>query len=126
MAVREQAASDWCVWEDAAAPLPEGGPNLRYNDPEFRMTFARIVTHYFHHRAWLSDGQLLQDAHLLVGIPGVMVHGRFDLGSPVDTAWQLAQAWPDADLHVVETGHAGGDEMTSRVIEATNRYAGRR
>jgi proline iminopeptidase len=90
------------------------------------MTFARIVTHYFHHRAWLSDGQLLRDAHRLAGIPGMMVHGRFDLGSPVDTAWQLAQAWPDADLHVVETGHAGGDEMTARVIEATNLYAGQR
>jgi len=121
--LREQASRDWCAWEDAVAPLPEGVANPRYADPGFRMTFARIVTHYFHHCAWLADGQLLRDARHLSGIPGDMIHGRFDLGGPVDTAWQLAQAWPSAELHIVETGHAGGMEMTARIIQATNRFA---
>ena len=52
-----------------------------------------------------------------------LVHGRMDLGSPADAAWELAQAWPDAELHLVNTGHGGGDEMTAHVLEATNRYA---
>jgi proline iminopeptidase len=89
------------------------------------MAFARIVTHYFHHRAWLADDQLLDNAARLAGIRGVLVHGRLDLGSPLDTAWQLAQAWSDADLVVVGTGHRGGEEMTQRIIDATNRFAGR-
>jgi proline iminopeptidase len=123
-AVRERAAQDWCDWEDAVLSLEDGwSPNPRYADPAFRMTFARTVTHYFHHDAWLEDGQILRDAHRLAGIPGVLIHGRFDLGGPADTAWQLAQAWPDAELHLVGTGHAGGEEMTTRVIEATNRFA---
>src|ERR1017187_4322267 len=121
--VRERAALQWCEWEDAASPLEGGLPNPRYEDPAFRMTFARIVTHYFHHRAWLTDDELLSDAHQLIGIPGVLVHGRFDLGGPADTARQLAQAWPGAELHVVNTGHTGGDEMTGRIIEATNRFS---
>ena len=87
------------------------------------MAFARIVTHYFHHRAWLADGQLLRDAGRLAGIPGVLIHGRFDLGGPADTAWQLARAWPTAELRRVATGHAGGEEMTARTLEATNRFA---
>jgi proline iminopeptidase len=87
------------------------------------MTFARIVSHYFHHRAWLADGQLLRDAHRLAGIPGVLVHGRLDLGGPPDTAWQLARAWPGTELHLVGTGHGGGDEMTARILEATNWFA---
>jgi proline iminopeptidase len=123
-AIRARAAQDWCDWEDAVLSLEEGwAPHPRFADPAFRMTFARLVTHYFHHRAWLADGQLLWDAYRLAGIPGVLIHGHLDLGGPPDTAWQLAQVWPDAELHLVRTGHAGGDEMTARILEATKRFS---
>jgi proline iminopeptidase len=123
-AVRERAARDWCRWEDEVLSNEEGWqPNPRYEDPAFRMAFARIVAHYFRHGAWLDDGQILRDAGRLAGIPGVLIHGRFDLGGPADTAWQLARAWPGARLHLVATGHAGGQEMTRRILEATSRFA---
>jgi proline iminopeptidase len=86
------------------------------------MTFARIVTHYFSHAAWLSDGQLLRNAHRLAGIPAVLVHGRLDLGGPADTAWQLAKAWPDAELHLISTGHGGGEEMDRHERNAVVRF----
>ena len=114
--VRERAAREWCAWEDAASPLPDSRPNPRYDDPAFRMTFARIVTHYFHHRAWLEDGELLHNAGRLASIPGVLVHGRLDLGGPSVTAWELAQAWPAAELHLVGGGHTGGRDMTERLV----------
>ncbi len=124
LAAREKAAKEWCDWEDAVVSLEEGWvPHRRYADPAFRVTFARLVTHYFHHQAWLADGQILRDAHRLAAIPGVLIHGRLDLGGPADTAWQLAQAWPEAELRFVGTGHRGGAEMTDRMIEATNRFA---
>jgi proline iminopeptidase len=123
-AVRRRAAERWCDWEDAVQSLEAGWvPNARYSDPAFRITFARIVTHYFHHHAWLEHDELLQNAHLLIGTPGVLVHGRMDLGSPIDAAWQLARAWPEAELRLVDTGHGGGDQMMVRLIEATNRFA---
>jgi proline iminopeptidase len=123
-AVRQKAARDWCNWEAAVlASEPGSTPNPRWEDPRFRMAFARIVTHYFSHCAWLEDGQLLRDAAKLARIPAVLIHGRFDRGGPADTAEELASAWPGAELFLVGTGHAGGDEMTGRMIEATNRFA---
>jgi proline iminopeptidase len=123
-AVREQAARDWCDWEDAVPSLEPGWDHdRRYDDPAFRMAFARIVTHFFVNAAWLEDGQLLREVHRLQGIPGVLIHGRLDLGSPAMSAWELAQAWPDAELHLIDTGHTGGDEMTQRIIEGTDRFA---
>jgi len=124
VAVREQAARDWCVWEDAVVSLaPDYERNPRYDDPRFRMAFSRIVTHYFHHRAWLENGILLRQARRLSGIPAVLVHGRLDLGSPAVAAWELAQAWPGARLELVGTGHTGGAEMTDRLVAATDQFA---
>jgi proline iminopeptidase len=127
-AVREQAAAVWCAWEDAVvATDSSGGPNPRYNDPHFRMAFARIVTHYFRHKAWLEDGQLLRDAGRLSGIAGVLIHGRLDISSPLETAWQLVEAWPGGELVIVEhSGHSSAEPgMTEVIVAATDRYAGR-
>lgn len=91
------------------------------------MAFARIVTYYFRHNAWLDDGILLRNAGALTGIPGVMVQGRLDLGGPLVTAWEPAQAWPDGELVVVGgAGHSSGDPgMSEAAIAATNRFAAR-
>jgi proline iminopeptidase len=122
--VREKAAQDWCDWEDTVVSLEVGWtPSPRYADPAFRMTFARLCAHYFSHAAWLKDGELLRNADRLAGIPGVLIHGRHDLGGPVDVPWLLAQAWPDAELHVVGTGHHGGDEMSVHIVSALDRFA---
>jgi proline iminopeptidase len=127
IAIRATAAKNWCDWEDAIVSLEEGWtPNPRYADPAFRMTFARLCAHYFSHAAWLDAGELLRNADRLAGIPGVLVHGRFDIGGPPDVPWLLARAWPDAELHLVRTGHVGGNEMLEPVIRSTDRFAARR
>src|ERR1035438_7893190 len=121
--IRARAALNWCEWEAAVMSLEPVYPYpRRYVDPAFRMTFARIVTHYFSHAAWLGDDQLLRNAYRLAGIPGVLVHGRLDLGGPADTAWHLAKAWPDAELHLIGTGHGGGEEMDRRIRDAVVRF----
>lgn len=127
-ALREQAAANWCAWEDAVVSLaPDARPNPRYDDPRFRMAFARIVTHYFHHLAWLEDGILLRQADRLRGIPGVLIHGHLDVSGPVITAWELARAWPESELIVVGgAGHSSSDPgMSESVVAATNRFAAR-
>jgi len=123
-AVRAEAARDWCAWEDAVVSLEDGWtPNPRYADPAFRMTFARLCAHYFTYAAWLDENELLANAHHLSGIPGVLIHGRLDLGGPPDVPWLLARAWPDAELHLVGTGHTGGAGMTEQMRLALDRFA---
>ena len=123
--VRARAARDWCAWEDALLSLDEGYvvPNPRFADPRRRMAFARLVSHYFRHAAWLAEDELLGGAGALAGIPGVLIHGRLDIGGPPDVAWQLARVWPEAELHLVGTGHSGGEEMQARLVAATDRFA---
>jgi proline iminopeptidase len=125
-AVRAKAARDWCDWEDAHVRTRPGQPrNPRYDDPEFRLCFARLVTHYWRHAAWLEDGALLRDAGRLAGIPAVLVHGRLDVSSPLDVPWRLARSWDGSELVVLDDeGHTGGPGMRDAVVAATVRFAG--
>jgi proline iminopeptidase len=125
LVVSAKAAKDWCDWEDAVVSLEPGwAPSQRYTDPTFRMTFARLCAHYFSHAAWLGPDELLRNCGRLAGIPGVLVHGRLDLGGPADVPWLIATAWPEAELHFVGTGHQGGAEMTEHMLAALDRFAG--
>jgi proline iminopeptidase len=124
---RELAAKAWCEWEDTHVGTYAGHRHdPRYDDPRFRMCFARIVTHYWSNAAFLEDGQLVRDAHRLAGIPGVIIHGRLDVSGPPDIAWRLAQEWPDAELVLVDdAGHGAGHPSTMEaILAATNRFAG--
>jgi proline iminopeptidase len=119
-AVRDAAAREWCAWENAHVSLaPNHTRNPRYEDPEYRLRFARLVTHYWRNAAFLEDGQLLRDAPVLNGIPGVLICGRYDVSGPLDTAWRLSQAWSTCRLEVIDdAGHGGGDAFLAAVIDA--------
>ncbi len=127
--VRRRAAVEWCTWESATLAWPPA-PRLspRFTDPAFAMAFARLVTHYVRHDAWLEDGSLLRGAGSLAGIPGIMVQGRFDLQAPIAWAWDLHRAWPRAELVVVDNaGHAGDDPgITQALVRSTDQFATRR
>lgn len=118
--VRAHAAREWCLWEDAHVSLaPDHCPNPRFEDPDFRLLFARLVTHYWRHAAFLDEDQLLRGAPSLNGIPGVLIHGRYDVSSPLETAWQLAQRWTTSDLQVLhDAGHGNNDSFPRAVVRA--------
>ena len=121
--VREHAALEWCRWEDVhVSLLPGWEPSLRYEDPQFRLTFARLVTHYWSHGCFLADGETLAGAHRLTDIPGVLIHGRWDVSGPLDTAWALHHAWPESQLIILEDAGHGGTGFPEEVTAALNRF----
>ena len=122
--VRASAAAAWLTWEDAVIQMESNGsPGAYGNRPDdAKLAFVRICAHYFGHGGFLDDGILLREAGNLAGIPGVLIHGRSDLGGPVITAWELARAWPDAELIVVEdSGHTGSTAMSDALDAAADR-----
>jgi proline iminopeptidase len=127
-AVRLAAARAWCAWEDAVLSLePQAAASLFGGMPASDMlAFVRICTHYLRHGAWLEEGALIREARRLAGIPGVLIHGRRDLTCPVDTAWALAQAWPGAELVVLDdAGHLGSDSKRAALRRALDELARR-
>jgi proline iminopeptidase len=89
--------------------MPGWTPSSRYDDPTFRSVFARMVTHYWSHACFLADGQVLAGMPRLADIPAVLIHGRYDVSGPADTALRLHRAWPASRLVLLDdAGHGGG------------------
>lgn len=122
---RDRAARAWCAWEDRLATLsgpPE--PSPRYADGEFRLGFARLVTHFFGHHGFLPPDGISGRLDRIADTPAVLVRGRLDIASPLGVVWRLAQRLPRANLHVVEgEGHGGADRTDQILVEATDRFA---
>jgi proline iminopeptidase len=123
--VRAEAARRWCAWEDTHVKLMPGWtPSERFRDAAFRTVFATLVTHYWSNGCFLEEGQVLRDVGRLAGIPAVLVHGRYDVSGPLDTAWQLHRAWPASRLVVLEDAGHGGDSMTGELLAALDSFKG--
>ncbi|MEO5628977.1 MAG: prolyl aminopeptidase [Thermomonas sp.] len=125
--VQLAAAKAWATWEGATSYL-HIDPNYAtsHGDPHFALAFARIENHYFTNKGFLEvDDQLLRDAHRIKDIPGVIVHGRYDVVCPIQNAFDLHKAWPKADLQVsAASGHSGFEaETVDALVTATDGFA---
>ena len=98
-----------------------------HGDEEFALAFARIECHYFVHGGFFDhEDQLLRDVARIRHIPATIVHGRYDVVCPLQNAWELHRAWPEADLCIVqEAGHSAFEAgNVDALVRATDRYAG--
>ena len=121
-------AKAWSQWEGSTISLLPAPDRVEdFGGDHFALAFARIENHFFMNAGWLEEGQLLRDAHKLAGIPGVIVHGRYDMPCPLRTAWNLSKQWTNAELHIIEAaGHTMGEPgILDRLIQATDNFADR-
>lgn len=126
-AIQLEAARAWSIWEGTTLSLLENPGRVQaFASDSYALAFARIECHYFINGGFLErDDQLIADAHLLASIPGVIVHGRYDIVTPMRSAWDLKNAWPEAELKIVpDAGHAMTEKgIIHELIEATERFA---
>ena len=122
--VTRRASEAWCTWESATPDWPPRTELAeRFKDPSFALAFARIVTHFVRHNAWLEDGILLRNARAIAGIPGVLINGRFDFQAPIANAWELKRVWPLADVVIVDDAGHGDAKVIRELVRATDRFA---
>lgn len=123
---RLRVAKAWSIWEGSTLTL-ESNPALieHFGEAHLALSLARIEAHYFVNNTYLEPDQLLRDAHRLKNIPGVIVHGRYDVICPLDGAWALHKVWPEAELKIVTTaGHAATEPgIVDALVGATRSFA---
>jgi proline iminopeptidase len=124
---RIEAARAWSVWEGSTSRLvPDPELVARTGDAAFAEAFARIECHYFINGGFFQDdNELLNGLHRIAHIPSVIVQGRYDIVCPVESAYQLHQAWPGSELTITpQSGHSALEpEITSHLVSATERFA---
>jgi proline iminopeptidase len=124
---RLRAAKAWSIWEGSTSCLfPNAALVEKTAGDDFAVAFARIECHYFMHGAWLEPPRdLLANVDKIRHIPGVIVQGRYDVVCPMESAWALHRAWPEAEFHITpDAGHAASEPGNlSALVEATSRLA---
>ncbi len=127
--VRQEAARAWSVWEGSTSMLsPDPDLIAKTSGDAFSLAFARIENHYFVHGCWMSpESQLLDRVERIRKIPAVIVQGRYDMVCPMESAWELHKAWPEAELRIVaDAGHSAMEAGNiDQLVRATDGFRAR-
>lgn len=125
---RMAAAKAWSRWEARTSTLlPRKEIVDHFSDPYTALAMARIECHYFVNDSFLEPNQLLRDAHRIASIPGIIVHGRYDVVCPVENAWELHEVWPGSELRIIpDAGHSAAEPgITDALLRALSAMAER-
>jgi proline iminopeptidase len=125
--VRAEAAAAWARWEGETLSIlgPKQRPP-RFDEADFLDAFARIECHYFHNKGFFEkDGWLLEAGAKFGELPGVIVHGRYDVVTPLSSAWALNKVWPKSQLRIVpDAGHSSLEPgIVSELVKASDMLA---
>ena len=114
---RLKAAKAWADWESY---LIRFEPQDVDEDAYQSLAIARLENHYFVNEGWLKgDKAILANTDKIRHIPTIIVQGRYDLCTPMQSAWELSQALPEAELRVVQAGHSSFDPpLAAALVEA--------
>jgi proline iminopeptidase len=121
-----EAARAWSIWEMTLSRLVTEPSDIeRMTDAKNALPFARIECHYFNSNAFLdSPNWIIENISRIREIPGVIVHGRYDVVCPLENAWELNKAWPEAKLEIIATaGHSASEPgIVDALVRATDAF----
>ncbi len=122
-----KCAKAWSMWEGGTVSLMPSPERMQsFSSDAFALAFARIECHYFYHGGFFDrDDQILAHVDRIRHIPAVIVQGRYDVCTPMKTAWDLHRAWPEADFKLIDdAGHAASEPgIIDALVRATDRFA---
>ncbi len=122
-----EAAIAWSRWEGSTVNLSYNPEMVdSFSESEFALAFALIENHYFINKGFLShEQQLIDNINIIRNIPATIIQGRYDVCTPISTAWELHKNWPEAELIITPfSGHSAFEkEITHELILATNKFA---
>jgi len=116
------AAKAWSLWEAKVATLePNRTLEEHFSSPHLAVGMATVSAHYMVNNCFLEENQLLKEAHQLKGIPGIIIHGRYDMLCPVENAWSLKEVWQDAEVRIIrDAGHSATESgIVDALVRAT-------
>lgn len=121
--IRMKAAKAWSLWHRRCAtmnPLPSANA---YSSGTMRL--ARLECHYFVNNCFIEDNQILNNISTIKNIPAIIIHGRYDMITPVDNSYKLERRWKNAELDIIrDAGHASSEPaLTDALIKATDKMA---
>ena len=126
-AVQLEAAKAWSIWEGTTLSLYQDLERVKlFGADSYAIAFARIECHYFANRGFFEvDDQLLRDVQAIAQVPGIIIHGRYDVVTPLKNAWDLHRAWPAGQLRIVaDAGHAMTEPgIVHELVSATQQFA---
>lgn len=125
--IRAEAAYAWARWEGETLSIkgPAALPQ-RFDDADFLDAFARIECHYFMNKGFYeNDSWILDNIKTIAHIPGTIIHGRYDVVTPVENAWELHKAWPQSELYIIpDAGHSSMEPgIIDQLVKAADKYA---
>tara|TARA_B100001778_G_C18563879_1_gene619083 strand:+ start:503 stop:1462 length:960 start_codon:yes stop_codon:yes gene_type:complete len=123
-----EAAIAWSRWEGSTVNL-KYSPEMvdSFSEPKFALAFALIENHYFINKGFLSyEQQLIDGIDIIRNIPATIIQGRYDVCTPLATAWELHKNWPEAKFVITPfSGHSAFEkEITHELILATDKFGG--
>lgn len=123
---RLEAARAWSIWEGSTSSLISNPAVVNhFSNEAIALSLARIECHYFNNDSFLRKDQLLEEMHKLANVPGVIVHGRYDVVCPIEQAYALHQAWPEAKFIIApKSGHSATEpEILDALVRATRNFS---
>jgi proline iminopeptidase len=124
--VHMPAARRWSAYEGACSTLlPSPDTIAAFEQDRLALGLARIEAHYFKHRMFLGENELLEGVQRIRHLPCTIVQGRYDMVCPPHSADELARAWGNAKHEVVaDAGHSAMEpSIRAALVRATDHYA---
>ena len=119
--LRKSTLYRWTEFEDRFSYLEHSPEDVRKGLAErgaaFVAAHSMIEAHYFLNDCFLDENQLIDHARQLANTPMRILHSRYDMVCPAESAVRLANACPHAELTMVPVN---GHGMTETVQLALN------